>query len=105
MKKSRESLSPAVTRTALERKLMDRIMLLKATVETMNEKVVSLENQVESLETQVKDLTPLKKEAEQLKRRESRLLQHKRHSFERDRKNAAVLPKKLHRVGGNSCQT
>ena len=46
---------------------MDRIMQLEATVETMNEKVVSLENQVESLETQVKDLTPLKKEVEQLK--------------------------------------
>ena len=67
MKKSRESLSPAVTRTALERELMDRMMQLEATVETMNEKVVSLENQVESLETHVKDLTPLKKEVEQLK--------------------------------------
>ena len=67
MKKSREYLSPVVTRTVLERKLMDRIMQLEATVETMNEKVVSLENQVESLETQVKDLTPLKKEVEQLK--------------------------------------
>ena len=42
-------------------------MQLQATVETMNEKVFSLENQVESLETQVKDLTPLKKEVEQLK--------------------------------------
>ena len=61
MKKSSESLSPAVTRTVLERKLMERIMQLDAIVETMNEKVVSLENQVESLETQVKDLTPLKK--------------------------------------------
>ena len=49
MKKSRESLLPAVTRTALERKLMDRVMQLEATVETINEKVVSLENQVESL--------------------------------------------------------
>ena len=46
---------------------MDRIMQLEATVEMMNEKVVSLENQVESLETQVKDLMPLKKEVEQLK--------------------------------------
>ena len=35
----------------------------------------------------------------------SRLLQHKRHSFEGDRKNAAVFLKKLHRVGGSSCQT
>ena len=67
MKESRESLSPAVTRTVLERKLMDRIMQLEATVERMNEKVVSLENQVESLETLVKDLTPLKKEVEELK--------------------------------------
>ena len=75
-------------------------MQLEAAVETLNEKVVSLENQVESLETQVKDLMPLK-----TKRCESCLLQHKQHSFERDRKNAAVFPKKLHRVGGNSCQT
>ena len=100
MKKSRESLSPAVARTALERKLMDRIMQLEATVETMNEKVVSL-----ILRNSSERSNAIEKRSLTAERRESRLLQDKRHSFERDLKNAAVFPKKLHRVGGNSCQT
>ena len=46
----KQSLSPAVTRTRLEKKLMDRIMELKAKVEFLNDKVETLETKVETFE-------------------------------------------------------
>ena len=46
----KQSLSPAVTRTGLEKKLMDRIMELEAKVEFLNDKVETLETKVETFE-------------------------------------------------------
>lgn len=46
----KQSLSPAVTRTGLEKKLLDRIMELEAKVESLNDKVETLEMKVESFE-------------------------------------------------------
>ena len=51
--------SPAVTRTSLEKRLMDKIMNLEATVEKLNKKVATLEDTVE-------ELLPLKEEIQKL---------------------------------------
>lgn len=59
-------MSPPVTRTINERRLMERVLELEEVVENLNLKVDGLNLKVSSLENEISDLKPLKKEVEKL---------------------------------------